>query len=48
MDFGILLSIAGGVVAGVVVALKVIAPLTKSQLDDRILAVLEKVNAFKK
>jgi hypothetical protein len=48
MDFGILISVAGGLVAGVIVALKVIAPLTSSKLDDRILAVLEKLEGLKR
>lgn len=35
------LAIAGGLIAGIVVALKVIAPLTKNKVDDKVLEVAE-------
>lgn len=35
------LAIAGGLIAGIVVALKVIAPLTKNKVDDKALAIAE-------
>lgn len=38
-----ILSIAGGIVSGMIIALKVIAPRTASTLDDRLLALLELV-----
>lgn len=37
------LLVLSGVIAGVVVALKVIAPLTKTKVDDQVLARLEAV-----
>jgi hypothetical protein len=37
------LAVAAGVLAGIVVALKVIAPLTKTTVDDKALQVAEKV-----
>ncbi len=36
----------GGVLAGAVVALKVIAPKTKTSTDDKVLQVLAKVEAL--
>lgn len=41
MNFQIMLSAGLGLLAGVVVALKVIAPLTKTKVDDAALARLE-------
>lgn len=40
---GNILLIAGGVLGGVVLALKVIAPLTKTTVDDKILVYAEDV-----
>lgn len=40
------LTIAGSVVAGAVIALKVIAPRTRSVYDDKALSFLEKVGAL--
>lgn len=41
MDLSLILAVVGGLVAGAVVALKVIAPKTKTKVDDTILARLE-------
>jgi hypothetical protein len=41
MDFSIIVSIAIGLLAGAVVALRYIAPKTKTSKDDAILARLE-------
>jgi len=41
-DLQTVLMVAGGVLAGVVVALKVIAPMTKNKVDDKVLEVAEK------
>lgn len=38
-----ILLIAGGVISGIVLALKVIAPLTSNKLDDKILIYAEDV-----
>jgi hypothetical protein len=38
-----ILLIAGGVISGIVLALKVIAPLTKNRIDDAILVYAEDV-----
>lgn len=38
-----ILLIAGGVISGIVLALKVIAPLTKTTVDDKILIYAEDV-----
>lgn len=43
MDLSILISAAVGLIAGAVVALKVIAPLTKTTVDDKVLARLEQL-----
>ena len=43
MDIGLIVSGAIGVLAGLIVALKVIAPLTKTTVDDKILARLEQL-----
>lgn len=37
-----ILAVAGGLVAGLVVALRVIAPMTGNKTDDAVLAALEK------
>lgn len=42
MDLSLILAAVGGVIAGLVVALKVIAPLTKNKVDDKVLEVAEK------
>ena len=42
MDLAHILAFAGGLLSGLVVALKVIAPLTKNKVDDKILEVAEK------
>lgn len=44
--FYLALAGASGVVGGVVVALKVIAPKTKSKADDKVLAKLEALEAL--
>ena len=41
MNLTIILSVAGGLLAGAVLALKVIAPLTKTEVDDGVLKRLE-------
>lgn len=41
MDISLILSCAVGVLAGAVVALKVIAPKTKNTVDDKVLERLE-------
>lgn len=41
MDLTVLISAAVGLLAGAVVALQVIAPLTKTKVDDNVLARLE-------
>lgn len=38
-----LLTFAGGLVSGAIVALKIIAPRTKTKKDDRVLEALEKL-----
>jgi hypothetical protein len=38
-----ILAVAGGLVAGVIVGLKVIAPMTSTTKDDAVLARLEKL-----
>lgn len=43
-----ILLVAGGLVAGVVVALKVIAPMTSTTKDDAVLAKLEALEAMLK
>lgn len=43
MDFSILISSALGLLAGAVVALKVIAPLTRTKVDDKVLERLEQL-----
>lgn len=48
MNTELALAVVVGLATGAVVALKVIAPLTKTAIDDRILAALEKVLAAKK
>ena len=42
MDLTLFLGIAGGLLAGIVVALKVIAPLTRTTADDKALEYAEK------
>jgi hypothetical protein len=42
MDLTLVLAVLGGVLAGVVVALRVIAPLTRNTVDDKVLAGAEK------
>jgi hypothetical protein len=46
MDFTLVFAVAGGLVAGIVVALKIIAPLTKTTVDDQALAIAEKIKAL--
>lgn len=41
MDLSLVISVAVGLLAGAVVALKVIAPKTKTTVDDAVLARLE-------
>ena len=48
MDLSLLLSVAVGLVTGVIVALKVIAPKTKNTVDDAVLARLEALEAMLK
>jgi hypothetical protein len=43
MDFSTILALAGGLVAGVVAALTIIAPRTKNTVDDKILLYAEDV-----
>lgn len=43
MTLELVLAVAGGLVAGVVVGLKVIAPRTSTTVDDELLARLEKL-----
>lgn len=43
MDLTTILVFVTGVLAGVIAGLKVIAPLTKNKVDDKVLAVAEKV-----
>lgn len=43
IGFGDILQIAGGAIAGAVVALKFIAPKTSNKVDDRVLRVLENI-----
>jgi hypothetical protein len=43
MDFSTVLIFATGVLAGVIAALKIIAPKTKTTADDKVLEVAEKV-----
>lgn len=45
-DLEAVLTVAGSVLAGAVVALKVIAPRTKTVYDDRALSFLEKLGAL--
>lgn len=42
MDFTFVLSVVAALLAGGVVALKVIAPLTKNTVDDKVLEYAEK------
>lgn len=46
MNLTLLLAVAGALVAGAVVALKVIAPRTKNTVDDEILKRLEALEAL--
>jgi len=43
MDTTLLIGIGIGLLAGIVAGLKVIAPLTKNTVDDKALAIAEKV-----
>lgn len=45
IDLGHVLALVIGVLGGVVAGLKVIAPLTKNTVDDKVLAVAEKAEA---
>lgn len=42
MSLSLVLAVVAGVLAGAVAALKVIAPLTKTDKDDKVLAYAEK------
>mgnify|MGYP001558947325 CR=1 FL=1 len=46
MDLSVIFSAAVGILAGVLVALRVIAPLTKTKADDAVLARLESLEAL--
>lgn len=46
MDISVIISAALGLLAGAVVALKVIAPLTKTKVDDKVLERLEQLEAM--
>ena len=43
MDYTHLLSLAAGLLGGLIAGLRVVAPLTKSDKDDRVLALLLKM-----
>ena len=43
MNLSMILSAAVGLIAGAVVALRVIAPMTKSKIDDEVLKRLEQL-----
>lgn len=43
MNYQLILGVAAGFLAGIVAALRVIAPLTKTTKDDKVLAAAEKV-----
>lgn len=46
MDLSLIISVAVGLLAGVIVALKVIAPKTQTKADDALLARLEALEAL--
>lgn len=48
MNLAALLSAGVGLLAGVIIALKVIAPLTKTEVDDDVLKRLEDLEALVK
>lgn len=45
MDMTLAIGIAGGVLAGVIAALTIIAPLTKTKVDDKVLDYALKVES---
>lgn len=45
-DLEVIATVAGSVIAGAVIALKVIAPRTKTVYDDKALSFLEKLGAL--
>lgn len=45
MSLSMILAVVGALVAGAVVGLKVIAPLTANKVDDEVLARLEQIEA---
>lgn len=48
MSLEMIIAVASGLVAGVVVGLKVIAPMTANKVDDAVLARLEAIEAVLK
>lgn len=46
MNLTTILTAAVGLLAGIIVALKVIAPMTKTKIDDEVLARLEALEAL--
>ncbi len=48
MDLNMILMLALGLVGGVVVGLKVIAPMTSTTVDDKVLARLEQIESVLK